>query len=61
MKDTKIMHNENARGLKDFQIYDASINLDPENISIVKTLDKNKICPFDSRKFEKKILCFYIF
>ena len=39
--------NENARCLKDFQIYDASINFDPENVSIVKTLDKNKISTFD--------------
>ena len=31
--------NENARCLKDFQINDVSINFDPENVSIVKTLD----------------------
>ena len=39
--------NENARCLKDFEIYDASINFDPENVSIVKTLDENKISTFD--------------
>ena len=43
--------NENARCLKDFQIYDASINFDPENVSIVKTLDRKfQKSPFDYGK-----------
>ena len=41
------MNNENASSSQYFQIYDASINLNPENVSIVKTLDKNKISTFD--------------
>ena len=54
-----LSQDENARYLQYFQIYDASINFDPKNVSIVKTLDKNKISAFDYRKFE--IFFLYIF
>ena len=45
------MNDENANCSQYFQIYDASIKFDPENVSIVKSLDKNFKCTFDYGKF----------
>ena len=53
--------NESARCLKDFQIYDASINFDPENVSIVKTLDKNKLAHLTIEIFFENFLLFLDF
>ena len=37
---TILSQDENARYLQYFQIYDATINFDPENVFIVNTLDR---------------------
>ena len=44
LKPTAILsQDESARYLQYFQIYDASINFDPKNVSIVKTLDRKNL------------------
>ena len=52
-----LSQDENAR---DFQIYDASLKFDPENVSIVKSLDKNFKCTFDYGTFDFLLLLLFL-